>query len=222
MMHRVIVAIPAFNAVTTLSTLIDNLEKSYPHIDIVVVDDGSTDGTGESTLVHGASLVTHERNLGKGAALRSAFAFALEKDYDAVLTMDADLQHDPAEVQQFLEEFVDDGTILLGVRQLSPDMPLERKISNSLSTFVTSVFAGRRIVDSQCGFRLIPTAILGRLHLCSSHYDLEPELIIRAARAGYQIRGIPISTIYNDSGSSISPLRDTLRFLKMLFKSLLW
>lgn len=222
MMHRILVAIPALNAANTLPALIDQLEKAYPHISILVIDDGSTDQTSEIALLHGAGLIAHKRNLGKGAALRAAFDYAIAHEFDAVVTLDADLQHDPAEVQLFLEEFNDDRTILLGVRRLSPDMPFPRKVSNSLSTFVASVFAGRRITDSQSGFRLVPTRILRSLQLVSNRYDLEPELIIRAARAGFQIRGIPITTIYNDSASSIQPLRDTLRFLKMLLKSLLW
>lgn len=222
MMHRIVVVVPAYNAADSLATLIAELERSYPHISVLVVDDGSTDRTGEVIRVHGAALISHERNLGKGAALKSGFAYALAHEFDAVITMDADMQHDPAEVQLFLEEFLDDYTILIGVRRLSGDMPLSRRISNSLSTFVASIFAGSRIADSQCGFRLIPTRVLRSLELDSRHYDLEPELIIRAARAGFKIRGIAISTIYNDSISSIHPLRDTLRFLKLLLKSLLW
>ncbi len=221
-MHRVLVAIPAYNAANTLAVLIAALERSYPHITVLVIDDGSNDRTDEVIRVQGAKVITHERNLGKGAALRSGFNYALNNGFDAVVTMDADLQHDPAEVQLFLEEFVSDDTLLIGVRRLSDGMPFPRKISNSLSTFVASVFAGRRIEDSQCGFRLIPTRILRSLQLDSSHYDLEPELVIRAARAGFTIRGIAISTIYNDSVSSIHPVRDTLRFLKLILKSLLW
>lgn len=222
MLHRILVAIPAYNAANTISTLVDQLEKLYPHIAILVVDDGSTDATDEVVRVHGATIINHDQNLGKGMALRTAFNFAMENEFDAVVTMDADLQHDPMEVQLFLEEFVDDATILLGVRHLGPGMPFARKISNTLSTFVASVFAGVRIHDSQCGFRLIPTRILRSLELVSRHYDLEPELIIRAARAGYRLRDIPIKTIYNNSSSSIKPARDTLRFLKLLAKSLLW
>lgn len=222
MMHRVLVAIPAYNAADTLATLIVALERSYPHISVLVINDGSTDRTEEVIRVHGATVISHQSNLGKGAALRTGFKFALEHEFDAVVTMDADMQHDPAEVQLFLEEFLDDRTILIGVRRLSGEMPFPRKVSNSLSTFVASVFAGCRIEDSQCGFRLIPTRVLRALELDSNHYDLEPELIIRAARAGFRIRGIAIATIYNDSVSSIHPVRDTLRFLKLILKSLLW
>ncbi len=221
-MQRIIVIIPAFNAAATLPALIETIKTDYPHLGVLVIDDGSTDGTGELVRCHGATLLMHERNRGKGAALRSGFDYALSENYDAVITIDADLQHDPGEMQLFLDAYTSEESILVGTRRLDSGMPWERKLSNTLSSFVTSVVSGERIADSQCGFRLIPTPVLRRLHLSGDHYELEPELLIRAARAGYHITSVPIRTIYNGSASAIHPLRDTLRFLQMLLRSLFW
>ncbi len=220
--QRIIVIIPAFNAAATLPALIETVKTAYPHVAVLVIDDGSLDGTGELARCHGATLLTHERNRGKGAALRSGFEYALAEDYDTVITIDADLQHDPGEIQLFLDDYQGDGAILVGTRRLDSSMPWERKLSNTLSSFVASVVSGERIADSQCGFRLIPTEVLRRVRLSGDHYELEPELLIRAARAGYRIASVPIRTIYNGSASSIHPLRDTLRFLQMLLRSLFW
>ncbi len=221
-MQKIAAVIPAFNAAGMLSPLIEAIHTSYPHLSVIVVDDGSTDNSGDVARWHGATVLSHETNRGKGAALRTGFTYALEHGFDAVVTLDADLQHAPEEIQRFLDEYFWDDLILIGVRQLGGGMPLERKISNSLSSFVASVVSGARISDSQCGFRLIPARVLRSINLQSTHYDLEPELLIRAVRAGFRVRGIPISTIYNDSPSSIRPARDTLRFLQMLVRSLFW
>jgi glycosyltransferase involved in cell wall biosynthesis len=221
-MRSFLVTIPAYNAATTLSQLIGKIKESYPGIDILVIDDGSRDNTREIASVSGALMVQHQRNLGKGEALKTGFAYAVANGYNAVITLDADLQHDPAEIRLFLDAYLDDTTIFVGARRLDQSMPFARKVSNSLTSFVSSLFCGVRITDSQSGYRLIPTEVLKSVTLSSSRFDLEPELLIKAARRGYRIRSVTISTIYNAGRSWINPPRDTLRFLFMLTKSLFW
>lgn len=221
-MHRVLIGIPAYNAAKTIGQLVETLKRHYPQAGVLVVDDGSMDNTLEAARAAGAQVIRHDKNSGKGVALKTAFSHAIEGGFDAIITMDADLQHAPAEVASFLREFNGSNEILIGVRSRGPTMPIERKISNSLSSFVASIFGGQRIADAQCGFRLIPVGVLRRIKPSSNHYDLEPELLIRASRAGFKIRGVVISTIYNNSHSEIRPGKDTLRFLKLLVKSLFW
>lgn len=221
-MRKCLVIIPAYNAAKTLSELISQIKHRHPDFEIAVVDDGSADESGDIARAAGAIVLTHDRNRGKGEALKTGFAYAVAHDYDVVITLDADLQHDPTEVQDFLNAYSDDRTILVGVRRRDKTMPLARKVSNSLTSFVSSVFCGVRIFDSQSGFRLIPTTILKNITLSSSRFDLEPELLIKAARAGYDVKSVEISTIYNAGRSWINPPIDTIRFLIMLAKSLLW
>jgi len=218
----VLVTIPAYNAATTLRELIVQIRRHHQTLDILVVDDGSTDGSGRVALSAGAVVLTQLENRGKGEALKTGFAYAIEHDFDAVITLDADLQHDPAEIQYFLNAYSNDRTILVGIRRRDKTMPFARKVSNSLTSFVSSVFCGVRILDSQSGYRLIPTAILKNLTLSSSRFDLEPELLIKAARAGYDVKSVEISTIYHAGRSWINPPIDTIRFLIMLVKSLFW
>ena len=221
-MRKCLVIIPAYNAAKTLSQLISQVKRLFPDFDPLVVDDGSVDESGKIAGSTGAIVLTHDHNRGKGEALKTGFAYAVAHDYDAAITLDADLQHDPAEIQCFLNAYSDDRTILVGIRRRDKTMPFARKVSNSLTSFVSSVFCGVRILDSQSGYRLIPTAILKNITLSSSRFDLEPELLIKAARAGYDVKSIEISTIYHAGRSWINPPIDTIRFLIMLMKSLFW
>jgi glycosyltransferase involved in cell wall biosynthesis len=221
-MHKCLVVIPAFNAAKTLNELISQVKRLHPDFDILIVDDGSADESGKIAGNAGSIVLSHDRNRGKGEALKTGFAYAVKHEYDAVITLDADLQHDPAEIQRFINAESDDRTILVGIRRRDKTMPFARKVSNSLTSFVSSVFCGARILDSQSGYRLIPTAILKTVSLSSSRFDLEPELLIKAARAGYDVKSVEISTIYNAGRSWINPPIDTIRFLIMLAKSLFW
>jgi glycosyltransferase involved in cell wall biosynthesis len=221
-MRKCLAIVPAFNAAKTLSQLISQIKRLHSDCDILVVDDGSADESARVAATAGAIVLTHDCNRGKGEALKTGFAYSVAQGYDAVITLDADLQHDPSEIQLFLNAYSDDRTILVGVRRPDKTMPFARKVSNSLTSFVSSAFCGVRILDSQSGYRLIPTAILKNITLSSSRFDLEPELLIKAARAGYCVKSIEISTIYHTGRSWINPPIDTIRFLIMLAKSLFW
>ena len=221
-MRKCLAIVPAFNVAKTLNQLITQVKQLHSDCDVLIVDDGSADESGKIADTAGAIVLAHDCNRGKGEALKTGFAYAVKHDYDAVITLDADLQHDPAEIQDFLNAYSDDRTILVGIRRRDKTMPFARKVSNSLTSFVSSVFCGVRIFDSQSGYRLIPTAILRNITLSSSRFDLEPELLIKAARAGYDVKSVEISTIYNAGRSWINPPIDTIRFLIMLMKSLFW
>jgi len=140
--------------------------------------------------------------------------FSILKDkYEAVITMDADGQHDPHEIPLFLEAG-DTFDLVIGYRQnRSKDMPFVRKGSNWLNTKVVESLARRPLSDSQCGFRLIKTHILTGLKLKKEHYELEGEMLIKACRMGYRVGFVPVRTIYNsNSVSHIHPIWDVLRF----------
>jgi glycosyltransferase involved in cell wall biosynthesis len=219
---RTLVIIPAFNAAKSLKALTEGIRISAPDTDLLVVDDGSTDETAEVANSLPVSLLRHPRNQGKGVALKSGFAYALERNYDFLVTIDADLQHDPAELPRFCNAALSGHELIIGARARSRPMPLQRRLSNYLVSLLTSWVAGQKLIDAQSGFRLIPISLLRCVELKSGHYELEMELLIKAARSGFRVHSIPIDTLYTGSPSSIRPLADTIRFLLLLFRSLFW
>jgi glycosyltransferase involved in cell wall biosynthesis len=216
------IIIPAYNAASTLNLLLAQLLEFAPKHDIIVIDDGSTDNTAESAKLSGVELIIHQHNKGKGAALRSGFDLALNKGCDAVITIDADGQHDPKYIPA-LADTMDNGhwDIVVGSRRNEfGRMSFARYLSNSITTTVVSILAGTRISDSQSGYRIISTSVLKSVKLKTSRYQMESELLIKAARQGFKIGSVDITNIPG-STSHISHLKDTVRFLKMAIQ-MLW
>jgi len=216
---RIAVVIPALDAASALGEVVLRTRSVLPRSLICVVDDGSTDGTGELARGLGCMVVRHPRNLGKGAALRSGFA-AVRGSAGLVLTMDADGQHDPRDIPRFwqrLREYELD--IVVGNRLADAGaMPFDRYLSNRLSSAVVSLVAGLRIPDSQCGFRLFRRGVLDNVELTTVHFDTESEFLVRAARAGFRIGSVPIAANYGAKGSHISRWNDTLRFIRLMLR----
>jgi len=158
------------------------------------------------------------QNRGKGAALRAAYGYAIERGYRSVLTLDADLQHLPEEIPGFFAR--DDGrTIVLGVREIDRKiMPFARWLTNNLTSLIISVFSTQRIRDSQSGFRLIPTVALRQIPMKTIGYDFESEILFKAGSLGFSVKEVAISTIYEDSTSYINPLADTGRFIRQIWR----
>jgi glycosyltransferase involved in cell wall biosynthesis len=215
------IIIPAYNAVTTLNFLLARLLAFTPKHDIIVIDDGSSDSTAEAAKLSGVELIIHQYNRGKGAALRSGFELALNKGCEAVITIDADGQHDPKYITA-LADTMDTGhwDIIVGSRRSEfKRMSFARFLSNSITTTVVSILAGTKISDSQSGYRIIRTSVLKNVKLETSRYQMESELLIKAARQGFKIGHLDITNIPG-STSHISHLKDTLRFVKMALQTL--
>ena len=222
-MKRLLVLLPGYNVARHLDALIPTIAVAAPDAEICLVDDGSADDTATRGRANGATVLRHDRNRGKGEALKTGFRYAVEQGHEAVLTMDADGQHLPAEIPLFLKAFDGGARVVLGSRMHSNDnMPWLRKRTNEFTSRVISRLAGQSIRDSQSGFRLIATEFLSRVQLQSERYDLESELLIKAGRLGYPIRSVPITSVYGDQHSSIHPFADTLRFLRLVWRSRAW
>jgi len=214
--------IPALDAAAHLPALLEEIRRCQPEVRLLVVDDGSRDGTAAAARAGGAEVVRHAVNRGKGAALATGFAWALEHGWEWAFTLDADGQHLPAEMELFLERARDgDCDVVVGDRMAVPaGMPWLRRVTNRFTSAVVSRLAGQRIPDSQCGYRLLRVDRLRGLRLTTSRYDTESEILVRLARRGCRVGAAPITSVYGQESSAIRPLRDTARFFRLVARLL--
>ena len=206
---KVMALIPALNAERTLPKIVEEARRQIEPV--VVIDDGSSDRTGEVARAAGAIVLRHAVNRGKGAALKTGFAWALEQGYEGVITLDADGQHLPSEIPKFLAA---QGDLVIGGRDhLFQHMLPRRRNANRFSAWCISKCAGVRVPDSQSGFRFYSAPLLRSLQLRADGFDMESEVIVRAGRGGFRIVTIPIDLGFVDgiSTSHYKPLKDTLR-----------
>jgi glycosyltransferase involved in cell wall biosynthesis len=213
MRSDVAVLIPALNAERSLPPLVRAAREQVERV--VVVDDGSSDRTGELAKEAGAIVLRHEVNRGKGAALKTGFAWASGQDVDGVITLDADGQHLPAEIPKFIECRRATGADLIigGRSHLFAGMLPRRRMANSFAAWAVAKASRTNIKDSQSGYRFYSLRVLREIRLRSDGFDMETEVIIRAGVRGFKIVQIPIDLGFVDglSTSHYKPLADTLR-----------
>lgn len=210
--------IPARDAAATVGAVVRGLRQSLPSASVLVVDDGSVDATGEVAREAGAIVVRHEVNQGKGAALQTGFDEALRRGAEAVLALDADGQHDPAVAPRLVAE-LEKADLVVGSREGDrTGMPWLRRATNDVTTWFVSRLAGQRVPDSQSGYRAIRASVLRAVRPESRRFDYESEFLIGAARAGFRIGEAPVPTLYNAPGSHIHPVRDTIRFIRLVWR----
>lgn len=218
-----LIFVPAYNASGTIAELLERLRDVASECDILVVDDGSTDNTAELTEMAGVRVISHEFNRGKGAAIRTGLKYASENGYDGLLTIDADLQHDPDCIPKFLDLALSgDYDMIVGARERTSRMPLPRAFSNFVTSTIISLLAGVCLRDTQSGYRWMRVHAVMNLGLTGLRYDFESEMLLKAGRCGLRIGEIRIPTIYDDSTSFINPFRDTWRFMRILVRSFFW
>ena len=215
------VLIPAFNAAQTLGQLLVELHSFFTADGIVVVDDGSTDKTASIAKASGVIVLSHGINSGKGAALKTGFQYVLsESRFDSVITMDADLQHDPKDVPTFLAAWRSgESDLILGYRRrIGSGMPVHRVLSNTITSALVSARTGLHIRDSQTGFRMIARNVISAIEVQADGYEAETEILMKAARKGFRISGVPIATIYRGAPSHMTHWKTTMRFLQVLLR----
>ncbi|MCK5655929.1 MAG: glycosyltransferase family 2 protein [Candidatus Aureabacteria bacterium] len=218
---KICAIIPAYNEEKNIKNLIIDVEKFCSRV--LVIDDGSGDRTAEEVRKTGAEMIRHETNKGKGDAVSTGFAHAKKMDIDAVVLMDGDGQHDPGDIENLVSKMEETkADIVLGSRMNNlENMPLIRKLTNKFMSWLLGRFTGVIFEDSQCGFRLVKKSVIENINCVMSRFEIESELIIKAARAGYKIVNAPVETIYGEERSKIRPLRDTGRFIKFMFLMIL-
>lgn len=225
MTERVIVIIPAFNAERTIGNVVAAAREQIEPV--VVIDDGSVDRTGDVARDAGAHVLRHPENRGKGAALKTGFAYALENGYDAVISLDADGQHLPREIPKFLACRAESSADLIigGRAHLFGQMLPRRRMANRFSAWSIAKASKTGITDSQSGFRLYSAKLLRSIKLHTDGFDMESEVIVRAGCGGFKVTTTPIELGFVDgvSTSHYKPLMDTLRIAWTVFRArLIW
>lgn len=213
MTERVLVIIPALNAERSVGAVVRDCKAVVS--DVLVVDDGSADRTAEVAREAGAQVVSHPVNRGKGGALKTGFAYALEHGFDAVLTLDADGQHLAREIPKFFAAREETGADLIigGRAHLFGQMLPRRRFANRFSARCIAFASHTDVTDSQSGFRLYSAQLLRAIRLRSEGFDMESEVIVQAGQRKFKILSIPIDLGFVDgqSTSHYKPLMDTIR-----------
>jgi glycosyltransferase involved in cell wall biosynthesis len=190
---------------------------------VVVVDDGSTDNTNRIAEDCGAIVLRHPHNLGKGAALRTGFTYAVETACDIIITLDGDMQHNPHSIPRFIDRINKGFDVIVGSRYAtqSDEMPFVRKLSNLITTQALRVFFKVPVTDSQSGFRAFRKEVLEVISVRDDGFAAETEILIDAQRAGFKISEVSIATNYGEEESKIRARRDITRWLMTLSRNLL-
>ena len=211
--RNIVALIPGYQEGPRIAAVVAGSRR---YLAVVVVDDGSTDDTAAQAEAAGATVLVQRPNAGKGAALRAGFRHALENGATAVVTLDADGQHDPAEIPAFLAAFEATGAELIIGRRDFATMPVVRRLSNTLGGWVFSVAVGRTVPDNQSGYRLIGRRLMtALLDSTESGFEFEVEMIARCIALGLPIADVPIRTIYAGEPSHIRPWAHFTSFLRV-------
>lgn len=212
------VIIPAFEEAAAIGGVIRAVRAQG--MDVIVVDDGSTDATAAEAEKATARVLRHAVNRGKGAALETGFRLARAQGYTAVITMDADGQHAPEDIPSFLQAHARTGRpVILGNRMTqASNMPWLRRWTNRFMSWLLGRLLGQDVPDTQCGFRFYCCAILPDQPLTAIRFAAESEILLDLARRKIPISSVPIRTIYAHERSKINPVTDSLRFIGMLLR----
>ncbi|MFA6560975.1 MAG: glycosyltransferase family 2 protein [Verrucomicrobiia bacterium] len=215
--ENLVALIPVYNAAGHVGKVV---RRTLPRVGrVVVVDDGSTDGSGDEAHEAGAEIIRHTVNRGKGAALKTGLARCKEMGCEWIILLDADGQHDPEDIPRLLAGRDGGARFIVGNRMAHADnMPFTHFVGNRFSSWVLSQLCRQFLPDSQCGFRLLHRSLLDALKLTADRYEVDSEMLILVSRAGHRIASVPVATIYADEQSHIRPMKDTFRVIRLLLR----
>ena len=221
--------IPAYQDEKHIGDIVRRTRERLDHV--VVVDDGSTDQTAQRAREAGAEVIIHNQNCGKGEAIKTGlgrwFAAAsssssgLDRQIRWVSLLDSDGQHLPEEIDRFITAAVSatQPSFFIGNRMNNlAGMPFIRRVVNHYMSSQISRVCAQKIPDTQCGFRMVDRQLIPDLLGGGDRFDYDTEVLIIASRKGYRIESVPITTVYSDQVSKIRPLRDSIRFFKLMWR----
>lgn len=209
---RVLTALPVYNEASHVTDVLDQVVQNAGS-DVLVVDDGSSDGTAEILATRrDVMVVTHPKNRGYGAALKTAFAYAIEHDYDVLITIDCDGQHEPQRISQ-LAAASGEADIVSGSRYLGVDIPVgtapaDRRRINAQITDELNCRLGLSLTDAFCGFKAYQVEALKKLNLRDDGYAMPLELWVQAALLGLSVIEVPVPLVYLDEKRSFGGALD--------------
>jgi glycosyltransferase involved in cell wall biosynthesis len=214
--------VPAYNETETIADVVRGVRPFVSQV--LVVDDGSTDGTGDEARAAGAHVIAHQANRGKGHAVRTGLAHLLRGGLTHVVLLDGDMQHLPQETPRLLEAArATEADVVIGERRFDrAGMPASRYHANRIGSRALSWFVGVPVRDTQCGFRVFRAEALRRMPLSASGFEVETEMLVKLRRLGGRIASVPVTAVYNGQRSKLRPIRDTTRtcFLAVYYRFL--
>lgn len=213
-MSGIAAVIPAYQAAHSVGAVVRGTRERIDHV--LVVDDGSTDGTGAAAAQAGARVIGFDRNRGKGCALRAGFDDLFCRGYDGVVSLDADGQHLPSELPRLIAAYAGGADLVIGSRDhLFGGMGAVRRTSNRWSSYLISAVAGQVLSDVQSGFRLYGRRLIAEAGFPDGRFEAESAIVVRAVRRGFTIVTTPVELGFADgrSTSHYRPVLDSLRIL---------
>jgi len=224
-MENIWLLIPAYNEASVIGDVIERCKGRCGNV--LVVDDGSSDGTSLEAEQAGVVVLRHKTNKGKGEAIKTGFKWLMEKGCGAVITLDGDGQHDPAEIPAFLGSYTrhnqnGGGDIIIIGKRKREQMPRYRAIPNKIGETMISFAARKRIRDTQSGYRLYSRGVIEKVSCRSTGFEMETEILIKASRMGAHIEEIPVATIYQENyKTNFRPVADFYRISIVFLRNFL-
>jgi glycosyltransferase involved in cell wall biosynthesis len=203
---KILAAMPAYNEEKYIGSIILKL-KQYTD-DIIIVDDGSSDGTAEVARLAGATVLRHSDNMGKGTAVQDILAEARKREPDILVLLDADAQHNPDDIPQLIKPIMDGYDMVIGSREEQSDKtPRYRRFGQKVLSFSTRAISKTDVADSESGFRALSPKAINTLELKEQGFAIESEMIARAADNNLRVTEVAITNIYHADGSTLNPVK---------------